>query len=142
MHTNHVNFAKQLLKTRNLKATTTRLELLLIIKKFGSAIPYTKIQEQLIDTDRITLYRTLQTLLNKGIIHKALTNKEETYYALCGSNCTIDTHAHDHVHFKCSVCQNVTCQHLNEKITIALPDFTIDKMQILLTGICNTCNPH
>ncbi|WP_010177723.1 Fur family transcriptional regulator [Aquimarina agarilytica] len=136
----HLDFAKKLLSNRNLKATATRIELLQVIKSFGSAIPYSKIQEQLTDTDRITLYRTIQTLLNKCIIHKALTNKEETYYALCGSSCTADIHAHDHVHFKCNVCNNVTCQHLNEEITIALPNFTIEKMQVLLTGICNNCN--
>ncbi len=138
----HLNFVKKLLSNRNLKATATRVELLQIIKNFESAIPYAKIQEQLKNTDRVTLYRTIQTLLDRGIIHKALTNKDETYYALCGSNCTVDTHAHDHVHFKCSICQNVTCQHLNEEITITLPDFTIDKMQILLSGICNKCNSN
>ncbi|WP_010523056.1 Fur family transcriptional regulator [Aquimarina agarivorans] len=133
------DFAKELLNKHHLKATTTRIKLIEIIKTFKTAIPYTKIQEHFKDSDRITLYRTIQTLLKKEIIHKALINKEETYYALYENDTKDQTHSHNHVHFKCTVCNHVSCQYLYDKISVTLPNFTIDTMQIQLTGICNLC---
>ena len=66
-----VKTIKELLHKRELKATNSRIDLLSNLDKFGSAMPYSAIQKALKSTDRVTLYRTLQTLSDKGIIHKA-----------------------------------------------------------------------
>ena len=62
---------KEILKSRKLKATQTRLQLLSIFDQEKYAIPYSKIQVLMKETDRVTLYRTIETLLEKGVIHKA-----------------------------------------------------------------------
>ena len=93
---------KELLHKRELKATNSRIDLLSNLDKFGSAMPYSAIQKSLKGRDRVTLYRTLQTLSDKGIIHKAATIDNEDYYAICGLSCTSQDHVHNHVHFKCS----------------------------------------
>ncbi len=133
------NFPKRLLSKRNLKATATRIELIKSIRDHSSAMPFSLIQEKLRSADRITLYRTLQTLLDKGIIHKAFTNTDDTYYALCGDNCTAEIHRHNHVHFRCTKCDTVTCEHLSQEVVIALPGFEIEKTSINITGICKRC---
>ncbi len=136
---NEISFPKNLLSNRNLKATATRIKVLQLIHDYQSAIPYSKIQYELGQTDRITLYRTIQTLLKKGIIHKALSNKEETYYALCGTTCTTKSHDHNHAHFKCTECDSVSCVPLEQNLTISLPHCKIDNITVHLTGLCQNC---
>jgi len=136
---NEISFPKNLLSNRNLKATSTRIRVLQLIHDYHSAIPYSIIQEDLGKTDRITLYRTIQTLLEKGIIHKAFSDKEETYYALCGNSCTTKSHSHNHAHFKCTNCESVTCVPLHQELSISLPQFKIENIHIHLTGLCKNC---
>jgi len=132
-------FAKDLLRQSSLKSTATRVDLINLIHDYGSAIPFSLIQDHFESTDRITLYRTIQTLEQKGLIHKAFVNKSKTYYALCDHQCTSAEHYHDHVHFQCTVCDTVSCEDLPNQIAIELPNFKIEKINVHLTGICKAC---
>ncbi len=132
-------FSHKVLKNRKLKLTPTRVDLLEYMNDYKTAVPASSIQKEFINNDRVTLYRTIQTLLEKGIIHKAYVNSEETYYALCGTNCTSHKHIHNHVHFKCISCEAVTCEHLSKEVEIVLPDFNIQQISINLTGLCKSC---
>lgn len=89
--------------------------------------------------DRVTLYRTLESLLEKGIIHKAFQENNEIYYAICGESCSTNTHKHDHAHFKCMKCNIVSCLELDEAIKIALPSYEINKVSIHMEGMCDLC---
>lgn len=132
-------FAKSLLKKSKIRATPIRLDLVKHLHLYGSATPYTSIQKRFESADRITLYRTIQTLEQRGIIHRAYSDKSETYYALCDHQCTSTDHFHDHVHFQCNVCDTVSCEDVPGRISIKLPDFQIDKINIHLTGVCKSC---
>ncbi|MCH2022905.1 MAG: transcriptional repressor [Saprospiraceae bacterium] len=129
----------QLLKKRKLKKTDARVELLELLMNYQTAIPFSIIQKELSSTDRITLYRTLKTLLNKGVIHKALYNEKDTYYALCGNSCSNISHAHNHIHFKCNKCMQVSCQDLEKEIYVSIEGFKIDQINITASGICQQC---
>lgn len=131
--------AKQLLRQRNLKATQVRLDLIYFLKSYEKATPFKRIQEKFSDTDRVTIYRTLNALMEKGIIHKAHQEQHETYYALCKDGCSENTHDHQHVHFKCKSCEHVSCEELEENISISIPHFQVDKANIFVTGLCETC---
>ncbi len=133
-------FPENLLHSRNLKVTTTRSNLLKAIRAYGTAMPYALIQNQLAGTDRVTLYRTIETLLEKGLIHQAYSSNKEIYYALCGEKCTATQHFHNHIHFQCTACLKVTCEHSAEPIRISLPNFNIQKININATGICQHCH--
>jgi len=137
--TDSIDFAKDLLKKSGLKSTATRVDLINLIHDYGSAIPFSLIQSHFESTDRITVYRTIQTLEQKGLIHKAFANKSKTYYALCDHHCTSAEHYHDHVHFQCTVCDTVSCEDLPNQIAIELPDFQIEKINVHLTGVCKAC---
>lgn len=130
---------KELLKKRNLKSTKTRLSLLSKMTKFGSAISHSELQKQMSPIDRVTFYRTLETLKNKGIIHKAFQENNDIYYAICGNSCKENEHRHEHVHFKCIECSTISCQKLDQSIDITVSDFIIDKISINLEGICKLC---
>ena len=59
------NNIKEMLKKRNLKATSNRLNLLTKMQNNGSAMSYSKIQNTMQPIDRVTLYRTIEKLKEK-----------------------------------------------------------------------------
>lgn len=132
-------YFKDLLKSRALKATNNRLDLLNKLNEYETAMPYSTIQKAMNSIDRVTLYRTLDTLSEKGIIHKAFQENNEVYYAICGQKCGKDSHHHDHIHFKCLNCEAVTCEQLNDLVKITIPEYEIHKVSIHVKGICKTC---
>ena len=120
-----------------------------VIKKYDSPTtyfycdpPYWKTENyySLHDFDRVTLYRTINSLMKSGIIHKASVGEKETFYAVCSSKCSSDSHTHKHIHFKCSNCKAVTCVQADSAINFAIPGHTINNFEIEATGICVACN--
>lgn len=133
------NYFKNLLNNRELKATSPRLNLLLTMEEYKSAMPYSAIQKAMKSMDRVTLYRTLESLKKKGIIHKAFQEKNESYYAICSQKCGKNHHHHDHIHFRCVRCEAVTCEKPSEVIEISIPDKEIHKISIHVEGVCQLC---
>ncbi len=133
-----LNFAKELLKLRGLKQTSSRLQILSAIKEYNAAIPYSELQDTVI-ADRSTLYRTLNTLIDEGLIHKAKTEPNDTYYAMCGHECSSNSHSHQHLHFQCTICKRVTCEYLQDEIKIRLPNHQISSVEINAQGVCKLC---
>ena len=130
----------ELLRERKLKATSTRLEVLSVISDYHKAIPFSQIKNTLHDFDRVTLYRTIHVLMENGIIHKALIDEKETFFALCSNSCTEDYHKHKHIHFNCSSCQFVTCVQADRPISFSILGHLIENFEIEATGLCQNCN--
>ncbi|GAB2462462.1 Fur family transcriptional regulator [Hymenobacter qilianensis] len=100
--------------------------------------------EQSLDsnTDRITLYRTLKTFEEKGLIHRVIDNTDILRYALCSRECARHAHTDDHVHFKCSACQHTYCLNQVAIPAVALPGgFQAASREYLMTGVCQQCQP-
>lgn len=134
-----IDLAK-LLRARDLKATSTRLEALSIIAGYPKAMPYSKLRDELKDFDRVTLYRTIQALTEHGIIHKAMTAGDDTYYALCGRGCSTLEHDHGHIHFKCTSCNQVSCVFPDEPLNLNISQHIVHNIAIEASGICMSCN--
>ena len=129
---------KKILHEKGLKATQTRVSLLHILNNYKGAMPYSLLQKELQPIDRVTLYRTLEALLDKGIIHKAYQENNDTYYAICDHKCDDSEHKHEHIHFKCTECDTVSSEDI--PVELQLPDFKIDKVAINIEGVCKKCN--
>tara|TARA_B110000971_G_scaffold198854_1_gene215734 strand:+ start:32 stop:445 length:414 start_codon:yes stop_codon:yes gene_type:complete len=134
-----IDAIKEILKKRNLKATSNRLNLLTKLQNNGSAMSYSKIQNTMQPIDRVTLYRTIEKLKEKGIIHTAFQSNNEIYYAICGMDCSTENHIHDHVHFKCLKCETVTCEDLLDSLKISLPKYEIHNVSVNVNGLCQVC---
>lgn len=132
------NFAKQLLISRGLKQTTSRISIIASIKSYEGAIPYSVLQD-VVKADRSTLYRTLNILIDEGLIHKAKSTSQETYYAVCGKECSSKAHIHQHIHFQCKTCHKVSCEQLKEDIALSLPNHLIESIDITIQGVCRGC---
>ncbi|GAA4410115.1 transcriptional regulator [Nibrella viscosa] len=134
--------ATQTLRDFSLRHTSNRQEVLDLFLQTDHALSHSDIENGLgPDHDRVTIYRTLKTFLEKGILHKVLDDEGGTKYALCRTTCAQNDHHHDHVHFKCEQCGQTTC--LDDVIipALSLPSgYRRKEINLLVQGVCSECN--
>jgi len=90
--------------------------------------------------DRITFYRTIQTLLEAGIIHRIVADNTTVRYAL--NQCSPHHHEHtsDHVHFYCTACERVECLKGIQVQQYDLPEgYSRTTCDVIIKGICKQC---
>ena len=91
-------------------------------------------------SDRITIYRTLKTFEENGILHSIKGETEEIKYALCDEHCSPVHHIDQHPHFQCQECKRVTCIDSQAIPKMELPKGYISKeMTMMIKGICPDC---
>lgn len=135
--------ATHLLKHHHLRLTDCRREVVAVFLEQDKAIGQPILEQQLHHFDRVTLYRTLNTFLEKGVIHRVFDDSGVTKYALCSDHCHHHTeHQDEHVHFKCTQCQATTCLSGVAIPAVALPaGYTFTDANLLVRGICANCTP-
>jgi Fur family ferric uptake transcriptional regulator len=134
----------QLLKTFNLRSTPTRQEILHLFLRKDYALSHSDIESEIAeDIDRVTVYRTLKTFHDHGLIHKVLDDGGALKYALCTDACSATEHRHEHVHFKCSVCGQTNCLEIGIPHIKLPPGYAAGEMNLLIQGVCPGCsNQH
>ena len=91
-------------------------------------------------SDRTTLYRTIKTFEEKGVVHQIDDGTGTTKYALCeqGCNCQIETDLH--LHFYCNICDETVCLTDRKIPHINLPDgYTAEDANLVIKGRCEKC---
>lgn len=131
----------KILQDFDLRTTTSRSAILKLFIKKSFALSYSDIEKEVADTfDRVTVYRTLKTFLDKGVIHKVLDDEGGLKYALCNELCNNHEHHHEHVHFKCEVCGQTSCLEEVTIPSISLPEgFKPKEVNLLIQGTCSKC---
>ena len=132
----------ELLEKNQLKKTSTRFTVLDILKSRESAISQPDLEGMLgKNVDRVTLYRTLATFEEKGIIHKVLNINGTANYALCSSSCNEHEHHDEHVHFNCTKCLSIFCLDHTIIPSITIPEGYVSKsLNLVVYGLCKNCN--
>lgn len=133
--------SNRLLKSFRLRSTPTRQEILHLFLKKDYALSHSDIESEIADEiDRVTVYRTLKTFTDRGLIHKVLDDGGSLKYALCSDACSATAHRHEHVHFKCIRCGQTNC--LDVAIpTVRLPDgYKARELNLLVQGTCQNCS--
>ena len=132
---------EKLLKKKKLRFTEFRNEVLNVFIDSSNAISINDIEDKLKQFDRTTLYRTIKTFKEKGLIHEIIMPGDIKKLALCkdggSSKSQVDTS--QHIHFRCKMCENIFCLDLDEFPEINIPQFKLDSIEIQGTGRCNTC---
>ncbi|MHC4203993.1 MAG: Fur family transcriptional regulator [Planctomycetota bacterium] len=131
--------AREMLKAAKLYCTAGRVAIIIVLMKAGKPLS----QEQIAGRsgierfDKVTIYRTLESLLAVGLVHKVFIDKRAQHFEL-SHNCTENQ---CHPHFTCTNCGDTHC--LTE---ISLPmaksphkGFVISRQQVRLEGICPAC---
>ncbi|MBK7884995.1 MAG: transcriptional repressor [Chitinophagaceae bacterium] len=130
-----------ILKKNGLSITEGRVKILNLFIKNDGALAHADIEKNTgAAFDRVTVYRTLQTFVDKGIVHHVPTTDNSILYALCKDDCEAGHHHDNHVHFICDQCNKTIC--LDEVIVpnVKLPkDFNSNRSEMVVHGVCGEC---
>ena len=131
---------ENILKKNLLSITGSRRKILELFFKSDGALAHSDIEKKTGEKfDRVTIYRTLQSFLSKGIIHSIPSADNSIRYALC-KECTEESHHDDHIHFLCRTCGNTTCLEETHVPAIALPQgFRSERIEMVVSGVCRNC---
>ena len=131
--------AREILRIADLYCTKSRLAILKILMKADKPLN----QEQIArrsgkqQFDRVTIYRTLESLLKVGLVHKVFVAERAWHFELA-HNCT----EHQcHPHFTCTGCGKTHCLTGMSLPMAKSPHkgFIIQRQQVRLEGLCPAC---
>ncbi len=129
----------RMLKEAGLYRTEARVSVLTVLLQATSPLRQDQIAERLADKARnkVTIYRTLESLANAGLVHRAFMQERAWHFELA-HHCTAKQ---CHPHFTCSNCGTTHC--LKEFSMPMAPrsykGFIIQHQQVRLEGLCPAC---
>jgi Fur family ferric uptake transcriptional regulator len=131
---------QDILHRKHLSITDSRKKILSLFLDTRDALAHGDIEKKAGEKfDRVTVYRTLQTFVEKGIVHAIPTADNSIRYALC-KDCTEGHHYDDHVHFVCRHCEKTIC--LDDVVSPRIelpPGYKAENVQVVINGICRDC---
>lgn len=132
---------QEILRNNNLSVTEGRIHILELFLQSKRALSHAEIEKSMgKHFDRVTIYRTLHTFLDKGLIHSIPTLDNSVVYALCKDECCEGRHYDNHAHFVCDTCGITYCLEEVAIPNVKLPKgFTVKQRDMLLNGKCSQC---
>ncbi|QEC68067.1 transcriptional repressor [Panacibacter ginsenosidivorans] len=136
------NEVAEILKRNQLSITESRRKILELFRLTNGALAHADIETKTGEHfDRVTIYRTLQTFVEKGIIHTIPTVDNSVLYALCKDQCSEGHHHDNHVHFICDDCGTAYCLENISIPEVKLPaGFKQSQTDVLVSGVCDKCS--
>jgi len=130
-----------ILRHNQLSVTQSRVKILELFLQSNGALAHGDIEKRTGERfDRVTVYRTLQTFMEKGIVHIIPTTDNAVRYALCKDNCSQGHHHDNHVHFVCEECGTTTCLEEVTVPEVKLPQgFIPNQAEMVVNGVCKNC---
>lgn len=106
------------LRDAAVRVTQARVSVMSALLSARSAVSHQDIQDQLVDMDRVTLYRALDCLTEAGLAHK-IASDDRIFRYNAGAGAEHHDHSghqhahghpqHQHGHFKCTRCARMFC---------------------------------
>lgn len=135
-----MNRIDAILQQKSVRITPMRQ---LVLKHFlqeDTVFGLNELEETFQKSDRITIYRTLKTFEEKGIIHSIQNGVSEVKYALCKEHCEELHHIDRHPHFHCSVCGSIECLESVLLPPTILPEgYSASEVKMSIKGRCKKC---
>lgn len=132
---------EKILKKNQVRPTAMRILIYNFLLSKKNAVGLTEIENNFAKAERTTLYRTIKTFEENGIVHQIDDGTGTAKYALCeiGCNCEIETDLH--LHFHCNKCDKTICLTDHKIPKINLPEgFKAENVNLVVKGICDTCS--
>ena len=146
--------AETQLRLAGVRATTVRIAVLAVLLGARNALTHLELLARLPGTDRVTLYRTLESLINAGLAHKIPGSDRAVLYGAGATSNADHAATHQHGHFQCTGCGKVFCLgHSDEKSALLLqlqktlkqslePGFRSHDIELTIKGWCAECARH
>ncbi|WP_396634740.1 Fur family transcriptional regulator [Maribacter sp. R86514] len=131
------------LDNKSVRPTAMRILIYKFMAGKQNAVALTDIENAFEKAERTTLYRTLKTFEEKGIVHQIDDGTNVSKFALCqpGCNCEIDQDLH--LHFHCGQCDKTVCLTEHKIPHINLPaGYIAEDANLVIKGICDSCSDH
>lgn len=131
--------AEEMIRRTGDRATSGRVRILAVLLAEQRAVTHHEIEERLSGgrrLDRVTLYRVLEWLNEKCFVHRVVSDDRVWRFRV-----NIDSHPHQHAHFKCTRCTTVIClDDLKARYDGPLPaGYRSQEVELTVKGLCAEC---
>lgn len=133
----------QLIRESGLKATGSRAKILRILSNAKKPLRikdiFDRVQGVDEETNMVTIYRTIETFVSKGIVHRVDFGENAAYYELHDAK-------HNHNYITCTECkrhdviENMTNNDVDPEIKSHLPHYdAVTYQSVEYFGVCLAC---
>ena len=131
--------AEEMIRRRGERVTLVRTHILVMLLLERRAVTHHEIEERLKGKhrfDRVTLYRVLEWLNEKGFVHRLVSADRVWRF-----RANIHEHSQQHAHFECLRCTKVIClDDLETAYEFALPaGYRSREVEVIVKGLCAEC---
>jgi Fur family ferric uptake transcriptional regulator len=131
--------ARHMVKEANLYCTEARVAILKVLLAAAGPLSQDQISGQVASRamNKVTVYRTLDSLVEAGLVHRAFMEDRAWHFELA-DHCT----KHQcHPHFTCTRCGVTQCMTDISLPMAVIPrkGFIISRQQVRLEGLCPAC---
>ncbi|APQ18639.1 Fur family transcriptional regulator [Maribacter hydrothermalis] len=131
------------LDNKSIRPTAMRILIYKFMAGKNRAVSLTDIENAFEKAERTTLYRTLKTFEEKGIVHQIDDGTNISKFALCQPGCNCDIDQDLHLHFHCSHCDKTICLTEHKIPHINLPKgYLAEDANLVIKGICDSCSNY
>lgn len=128
------------LYNKGVRPTAMRILVLQYLTELGHTTSLIDLEKHFDYADKSTLFRTLKTFEDKGIIHKVDDGTGIVKYGLCSETCNC-LKEDQHFHFHCEKCKETYCLSSMSIPELELPSqFVLKQVNLVLKGVCPNCN--
>lgn len=129
--------AVEMLKLGGLRPTRVRMSMLSAMLTADEPLSREQIAQRMGESaNKVTLYRTLHSLVETGLVHAALIRDRVQFYEP-------SHHCSEHLchpHFVCRGCHKTICLTEITPPTVDLPaGFRLERQQLQMEGLCSIC---
>ena len=125
---------------KGIRPTAMRVLVLKYLTALNRTTSLTDLEDHFERSDRSTLFRTLKTFEENGIVHKIEDGTGILKYGLCAETCRCSKED-QHFHFHCEVCKETYCLNQLKIPLLEIPsNFVLKQANLVLKGICAHCN--
>jgi Fur family transcriptional regulator, ferric uptake regulator len=132
----------ELLSSKDLRRTAIREKVLGVLVDRGRPLSHAELVRMIgTGIDRVTLYRTLETLHGAGLLHQVLGEDGVSRY--CSHDPDAPSCPGNHAHFLCLGCGEMVCLSDQAMPRVTVPArFTVKSKRLVVSGFCEACQGH
>lgn len=132
---------EETLESKGIRPTAMRILIYKYMVEKEIVLALTDIENAFIKSDRTTLYRTLKTFEENGIVHQIDDGTGTAKYAICEEHCNCELEQDLHLHFHCNSCDETVCLTEHKIPHINLPEgYKAKDVNLVVKGICDKCS--
>ena len=129
------------LESKGIRPTAMRLMTYRRLAQLNVAVSLGDLGNDFESSERSTLFRTMKTFEEKGIVHQIEDGTGIIKYALCEDNCECEVGNDLHLHFHCNSCGETVCLTEHKIPQINLPEgYVAEDINLVVKGICEKCS--